>query len=86
MELDLSRASLSDELSDTVDYGAIGNLVESAIVGPPFALLEKLAGTIAETLLVSYLQIEKVSVTVHKPNAPLDVKFGDVAVTVIRSK
>lgn len=86
LNLDLSQASLSDALSDTVDYGVIANLVEAIIVGEPFSLLEKLAGSIADKLLQQFSALEKVEVTVHKPQAPLTVKFQDVAVTVTRSR
>lgn len=86
LSLDLSKPSLSDDLSDTVDYGAIANQVESAIVGEPFALLEKLAGSIADRLIQQFPTLEKVEVTVHKPQAPLTVKFHDVAVMVTRSR
>lgn len=86
LHLELNRASLSDELSDTVDYGAIGNLVEAVIIGEPFSLLEKLAGVIADRLIQQFFALEKVEVTVHKPQAPLKVKFRDVAVTLTRSR
>ncbi len=86
LDLDLSKASQSDDLADTVDYGAISDLVESLITGAPYALIEKLAGTIAAEIISKFPLIEKVSVTVHKPQAPIAVKFADVAVTVIRTQ
>lgn len=86
LELNLMQASLSDDLSDTVDYGAIADLVQAAIVGKPYALLEKLAGSIGDDLIAKFDVLKSVSVTVHKPQAPLTVKFGDVAVTVARAR
>jgi dihydroneopterin aldolase len=86
LELDLSEAAESDDLSDTLDYGAISNTVASHITGTPYSLIEKLAGTIAAGLLAEYSQLRKVSVTVHKPQAPIAVKFRDVAVTVVRER
>jgi dihydroneopterin aldolase len=86
LELDLSKAVMSDDLSDTVDYGAVSNLVEAHITGTPFALIEKLAGTIATSLMFQFPQLQKVNVTVHKPQAPIAVKFQDVAVTVKRTR
>lgn len=86
LHLDLTRASRSDQLSDTLDYGAISNLIEAEIVGEPYVLLEKLAGSIADKLMQEFSALKKIDVTVHKPQAPLKVKFQDVAVTVNRSR
>ena len=83
LKLDLAKASMSDDLNDTIDYGAVSLLVKDAITGEPFSLLEKLAGVIAQKLLAKFSALEEVEITVHKPEAPLAVKFQDVAVTVI---
>jgi len=86
LDVDLSKAAESDELADTVDYGAVSDLVATHIAGPSFALIEKLAGTIATSLLSQFPSVQRVSVTVHKPQAPIAVKFGDVAVTINRQR
>lgn len=86
LELDLMPASLSDDLSDTVDYGAVADHVQEAITGKPYALLERLAGSIADNLIANFASLKCVSVTVHKPQAPLKVIFSDVIVTVMRTR
>lgn len=83
--VDLTAASRSDELADTVDYGALAETVVSHIEGRPCALIEALAGRIAD----SALELDGVRwarVTVHKPQAPIAATFDDVAVTIERSR
>ena len=80
--LDISQAAKSDELNDSVDYGAIAKIVEAQIKGEPFNLIEKLAGRIGEELIAQFKKLDSVTIKVHKPSAPLGVPFTDVAVTV----
>ena len=86
LELSLSKASKSDALKDTVDYGRVCDIIIEAIAGPPSALIEKLAGDIGEELLKAFKPVKKVLVTVHKPGAPVDAQVLDIAVTVERTR
>lgn len=81
LELDLQPAAESDDLNRTVDYGALAEAIVADITGEPLNLIETLAGRIAATCLANEL-VDAVSVTVHKPEAPIEVPFDDVAVTV----
>jgi 7,8-dihydroneopterin aldolase/epimerase/oxygenase len=47
LEVDLRQAGRSDDLTDTIDYGAVAEAVVAAIAGPPANLLETLAERIA---------------------------------------
>ncbi|MGV1003329.1 MAG: dihydroneopterin aldolase [Candidatus Nanopelagicales bacterium] len=80
-----AEAARTDDLAQTVDYGAAAQLIVGAIEGEPCQLIERLAVIIAEQLL-QYELVRRVEVTVHKPSAPIPVPFGDVAVTVSRAK
>lgn len=84
LEIDLSRASVSDDVTDTVNYAEITDLVVEEIVGERVALIEKLAGRIAERIKSSYSQVSKVTVTVHKPHAPVAAQVKDISVTISR--
>ena len=48
-------------------------------------LIETVAGEIASRCL-SHGRVERVTVTVHKPQAPLTQSFSDVSVTISRSR
>ena len=84
LELDLTRASVSDDVTDTVNYAEITDLVVEEITGERVALIEKLAGRIANRIKVAYPQVANVSVTVHKPQAPVSAQVKDISVTINR--
>ena len=81
-DLDLSSAAISDDLNDSVDYGALAKIVLSEIEGEPCNLIEKLAARIGQKLISNFPKLDSVAITVHKPAAPLGVEAEDVAVTV----
>lgn len=83
-ELDLEAPSNSDDLKDTVDYGAIVDLVIEDIKSDPCQLIEHLAGRIADRILFEFHKINRVAVTIHKPMAPVNGKVTDIAVTIER--
>jgi dihydroneopterin aldolase len=84
-ELDLARAGAEDDLGQTIDYARLAEAVVSDVEGDPLDLIEALADRIARTCL-RYEAVQRVEVTVHKPNAPLPVQVADVAVTLTRSR
>lgn len=85
MHVDLSRPGRTDELDSTVDYAQIADAIVAEIQGPPLNLIEALAQRIAQRCL-SFNKVKQVTVTVHKPQAPISVPFEDVAVTIVRKK
>ncbi|WP_281966323.1 dihydroneopterin aldolase [Serinicoccus marinus] len=85
MELDLRPAGTSDELARTVHYGEVAADVVAVVEGEPRDLIETVAEEIAARVLARPL-VEAVEVTVHKPQAPVGVPFGDVAVVVRRRR
>ena len=83
--LDTRAAAHSDDLQDTVDYGTLVEEVRSAVENDPVDLIETLAQRIADVCL-RHTRVEAVEVTVHKPHAPIQVTFQDVALTINRSR
>jgi dihydroneopterin aldolase len=69
----------SDDVNDTVNYAQLAQIAHDAIVGPAFDLIEKLADVIA-TNCMQIDGVKAVSVTVHKPSAPIEVPFDNVSV------
>ena len=82
--LDLRAASVSDDLNETINYADLAQIVHDNIVGDRVQLIERLAGRIAEEISSAYSQITSVSVTVHKPHAPVTVVFEDISVTITK--
>jgi 7,8-dihydroneopterin aldolase/epimerase/oxygenase len=81
--LDLSPAGASDDLRDTVDYGALAAAIAGIVSGEPADLIETVAERIAERCLTD-ARVQAVEVTVHKPSAPVPVVVGEVSVTLRR--
>jgi 7,8-dihydroneopterin aldolase/epimerase/oxygenase len=84
INLDLQAASRSDQLTDTVNYADLAQIVHENIVGERVQLIERLAGRIADEIKATYPQILSISVTVHKPHAPVTLDFTDISLTISR--
>lgn len=84
--IDLAPAVQSDELSHTIDYSVVVDMVLAHVTGEPLNLIEALAGRIGHEILNRFALANLVSVTVHKPFAPLSAQVSDVAVTVVAKK
>lgn len=83
--LDTREAGRGDDLSSTVDYGRLSQQLADAIVADPVDLIETLAQRLADVCLAHPL-VEWVELTVHKPQAPIEVAFDDVTLTIHRSR
>jgi 7,8-dihydroneopterin aldolase/epimerase/oxygenase len=83
--LDTRPAAASDDLRDTVDYGSLVNSVKAAVENDPVDLIENLAQRIANVCLLD-ARVEWSRVTVHKPDAPIDATYSDVALTITRKR
>ena len=83
--LDTAPAARSDDLQDTVDYGSLVAAVKAAVEHDPVDLIETLAARIAAICLRDD-RVEWSRVTVHKPDAPIDATYSDVALTITRKR
>ncbi|WP_432536542.1 dihydroneopterin aldolase [Kineococcus arenarius] len=84
LHLDVAEAAAGDDLSATVDYGALAEELVTVLTGEPVALLETLAERVAAVCLARSPRVVAVDVVVHKPRAPLAVPFTDVELVVRR--
>jgi dihydroneopterin aldolase len=85
LELDLAPAASSDDVRDTVHYGELADRLVAVITGEPANLIETVADRIAGICLADE-RVAAVTVTVHKPEAPIRHQFADVAVTLNRRR
>lgn len=85
LQLPLAAAAASDDVVDTVHYGELADRVAAIVSGEPVNLIETLAERIADAVLEDG-RVQRVSVTVHKPHAPIAQTFSDVAVIVHRGR
>ncbi|HIA74961.1 MAG TPA: dihydroneopterin aldolase, partial [Dehalococcoidia bacterium] len=86
VECSLLKPSLSDMIYDTVSYSDLFKTVKSIVEGSPHNLLESVAKNISDAILFNY-DIESVSVTIKKPEVPINGANLDYAgVTLTRNK
>lgn len=83
LEVDLNRATVSDDVADTVHYGELASQLAAVISGEPVNLIETLAARLLDVCLADP-RVAAATVTVHKPQAPIPHAFNDVSVTLHR--
>ena len=83
---DLSEASRTDKLSDTVSYSNVVATATAAFKDTNYKLLERAAGAVADAVLSAFPKVSAVEVTVHKPHAPIAAIFDDVGVVLSRKR
>ena len=84
--VDMTAAQQSDDLADTVDYGALAQAAADVVGGRSYRLLEALAGRLASALLIVDPRLEAVEVTVRKLRPPLPLDVGSTGVRVRRAR
>jgi 7,8-dihydroneopterin aldolase/epimerase/oxygenase len=84
--VDMEAAQQSDDLADTVDYGALAQAAADVVAGRSYLLLEALCGRLASALLIVDPRLEAVEVTVRKLHPPLPLDVGSTGVRVRRAR
>jgi len=83
---DLAPAGHSDDLGDTVDYGAVCAAVAAAAEGEQFTLMEAMAHRLAEVCLKADPRVEQVTVEVHKLRPPVPQHLTTSGVRITRHR
>lgn len=81
IDCDISGAAKSDDLTQTVDYARVCEIVTDFCKQNSFNLIERLARGAAYKVVTAFPIAKAVTVTVHKPQAPIPLPFEDVSVT-----
>lgn len=81
--VDTRLSGASDDLQDTVNYGEVAYFIDEYISEGAHNLIEKLANELAIEILTNF-DVEGVRVKIDKPEAPIDLKFRTVSVSVER--
>ena len=86
LEIDLSAAARSDKVMDTVSYDKVVECASQVFRAQRFRLIEAAAGKVADAVLAKFPRVSAVTVTIHKPHAPIAATFSDVGVTLLRKR
>ena len=85
VECDLRQAGRTDDLSHTLDYGAMAELVHKVIASERHTLVERVAERIAEVVGADE-RVSAVTVTVRKLRPPVPVDMRTAGVRIVRRR
>ena len=85
VDCDLSLASKTDELDNTLDYRKVYSLAKDTFENYKFKLLETVAEKIADQILNSFT-VNAVLIRVRKPHVPLKGFLDHIEIEIRRSK
>lgn len=81
-ELNYKNAMFSDEMTDSISYADIAEVVVKTATTNTFNLLERLAGEILKNIFTEFSQIENIKLKINKPGAPIKYHFEKCGVEV----
>lgn len=81
---DVRMPGTSDDLDETVNYSKVCKFINKFMTDNRFNLIEAVAEQTSMAVLKRFLKIRAIDFTVNKPNAPIKLPFGNVAVSVSR--
>ena len=84
--VDLSAPCETDDLNDTVNYSKVIKLITRIMTSEKYNIIEHAAQKTADGLLAEFDRIQKVKLTLKKPDAPIKADFNFVAVEIERER
>ncbi len=84
--LDLREAGIKDDLSKTVNYAEVCQLISDTMTKEKFDLIEAVAEAVAGAILLRFEMIKEVHLIISKPMAPIPMTFDTVCVDIVRKK
>jgi dihydroneopterin aldolase len=82
--VDLTRPGASDDLADTVDYGAVCDAIRAVIADEHHQLLERIAERVTEVCHAADARVQGVVVEVRKLEPPVRARVDHVGVRIER--
>lgn len=86
LKADLSAARVSDNLKDTVNYASVRKTVQRVFLEEKHDLIEHAAEKVCEAVLKDFEQVEKITLKLKKPEAPMNAEFDYVAVKITKRR
>lgn len=83
---DLSAASVSDRLEETINYDEVCRIAGNTMTECSYDLIERAAGAVCDALFAAFPALERIVITLRKPSAPLCRKVDYAAVRLVRSR
>lgn len=75
----------TDKLDNTVNYGAVCDIIIDYVENVKCDLIETVAEDLASMILQTYDVISEITVRIDKPNAPVDADFSNIYVSCTKT-
>ena len=85
-EFNYKKAMFSDEMTDSISYADIAEVVVKTATTNTYNLRERLAGEILKNIFTEFSQIENIKLKINKPGAPIKYHFEKCGVEVKLSR
>jgi dihydroneopterin aldolase len=83
---DFTDAAASDSLKHTINYHQVYKHIHKLVLEKKYYLLETLAFTIVEELMITYPSIKKIAFRIRKNNPPMGGVVDCVEVEIIKER
>lgn len=84
--VNINKACASDDVNDTVSYAKVIKTVRRVFTETKYDLLEKCAQVVSDAIFEEHPDVQKVEITLKKPEAPMKADFEYVAVNIVRTR
>ena len=84
--LDLTQPCGDDDIISTVSYAKMAKRAAAVFAGEKNDLIERAAQRVCDALLSEFEKIDKVTVLLKKPDAPVKLLFDYMAVEITRER
>lgn len=86
LELDLSEAGKSDDMTKSIDYGHVYKIAQEVVEGETKRLVEAVAESLSHELFKNLPLLEACTVKVIKPDPPIPGHYQSVGVQIHRKR
>lgn len=84
--VNLNKPCASDDVNDTVSYAKVVKTVRRVFTEKKYNLLEKCAQAVSDAIFDEYSEVQKLEITLKKPEAPVSAEFEYMAVNIVRTR
>ena len=78
------KSVANDSIENAINYAKVIEYVKIKFIEKKFNLIESAANFLSVSLLEKFQKIDKITITLKKPNAPINAEFNYVAVEITK--
>lgn len=86
LSVDLTKASQSDRLEDTVHYGLVFETIKKQVEENKYILIERLAGAICQDIFEEFPPVQAITLKIYKENPPINGHYDSVGIELERER